>query len=154
MFSVSNMKKSKKFYNPIMKYFGFKGPGTGDMAFYEASDGLTIVLAAAEKKSEITRNIHFAFSTTNRKQVNKFYELAMAAGGKSEGKPGIRANYGPNYYGAFVLDPDGNNIEAVCYRKPNKLRIGTESRLIILTRVLNTLRVKLLAIKTPKFRCR
>lgn len=120
MFSVSNVKKSKKFYNPIMKFFGFKGPGTGDMAFYEASDGLTIVLAAAEKKSEVTRNIHFAFSTTNRKQVDKFYELAMAAGGKSEGKPGIRTKYGPNYYAAFVFDPDGNNIEAVCYRKTNK----------------------------------
>ena len=82
MFAVSNVKKSKKFYNPIMKFFGFKGPGTGDMAFYEAPDGLTIVLATTEKKSEITRNIHFAFSTTHRKQVDKFYELAIAAGGK------------------------------------------------------------------------
>lgn len=80
----------------------------------------SIVFAATKKKSEITRNTHFAFSTTNRKQVDKFYELAMAAGGKSEGKPGVRTKYGPNYYGAFVLDPDGNNIEAVCYRKPNK----------------------------------
>jgi catechol 2,3-dioxygenase-like lactoylglutathione lyase family enzyme len=117
MFSVSNMKKSKKFYTPIMKFFGFKGPGRGDMAFYESSDGLTIVVASAEKKSSITRNVHLAYSVTTRKQVDRFYELAMAAGGKSEGKPGIRANYGPNYYGAFVLDPDGNNIEAVCFSK-------------------------------------
>ncbi len=100
-----------------MKFFGFKGPGRGDMAFYESSDGLTIVVASAEKKSSITRNVHLAYSVTTRKQVDRFYELAMAAGGKSEGKPGIRANYGPNYYGAFVLDPDGNNIEAVCFSK-------------------------------------
>ena len=116
MFSVSNVKKSKKFYNPIMKFFGFKGPGAGDMAFYHAPDGLLIVLATTKEKSEITRNTHLAFLATNRKQVDKFYELAMSAGGKSEGMPGIRTAYGPNYYGAFVLDPDGNNIEAVCNR--------------------------------------
>ncbi len=50
-----------------------------------------------------------------RAEVDAFYEAAMAAGGRDNGKPGIRAHYHPNYYGAFVFDPDGNNIEAVCH---------------------------------------
>jgi predicted lactoylglutathione lyase len=52
-----------------------------------------------------------------RSLVDEFYQAAIAAGGKDNGKPGIRPQYNPNYYGAFVLDPDGNNIEAVC-REP------------------------------------
>jgi catechol 2,3-dioxygenase-like lactoylglutathione lyase family enzyme len=59
--------------------------------------------------------VHVAFAAASRAQVDAFYEAAMAAGGKDNGAPGIRAHYHANYYGAFVLDPDGNNIEAVCH---------------------------------------
>lgn len=58
---------------------------------------------------------HVAFIAKNREQVRKFYDAAMAAGGKDNGPPGIRAMYHPDYYGAFILDPDGYNIEAVCH---------------------------------------
>lgn len=58
--------------------------------------------------------MHFAFIAQNRKQVDAFYAAALAAGGKDNGAPGIR-RYHDNYYGAFVLDPDGINIEAVCH---------------------------------------
>ena len=57
--------------------------------------------------------LHVAFRAENRAQVDAFYESALAAGGRDNGPPGIRAHYHPNYYGAFVLDPDGHNIEAV-----------------------------------------
>jgi len=57
---------------------------------------------------------HFAFQTKTRSAVRQFYEAALAAGGKDNGKPGVRENYAPTYYAAFVHDPDGNNIEAVC----------------------------------------
>jgi len=57
---------------------------------------------------------HIAFAANDRATVDRFYEQAIAAGGKDNGPPGIRPNYHPNYYGAFVLDPDGHNIEAVC----------------------------------------
>ena len=60
--------------------------------------------------------LHIAFAADNRAQVDAFYKAAIAAGGKDNGKPGIRTEYHPNYYGAFVFDPDGNNIEAVCHR--------------------------------------
>ena len=59
--------------------------------------------------------MHIAFSADNRKQVDQFYEAALASGGKDNGAPGIREIYHPNYYGAFVIDPDGHNIEAVCH---------------------------------------
>ncbi len=58
---------------------------------------------------------HYAFAADKRAEVDAFYDAAMAAGGRDNGKPGLRPHYHPNYYGAFVLDPDGNNIEAVCH---------------------------------------
>ena len=62
-----------------------------------------------------TPSIHFAFSAESRAQVDAFYKAAIDAGGTDNGAPGIRAHYHPDYYGAFVRDLDGNNIEAVCH---------------------------------------
>jgi predicted lactoylglutathione lyase len=59
---------------------------------------------------------HFAFSAANRAQVHAFYEAALKAGGRDNGAPGLRPHYHEHYYGAFVIDPDGNNVEAVCHR--------------------------------------
>jgi catechol 2,3-dioxygenase-like lactoylglutathione lyase family enzyme len=61
--------------------------------------------------------IHVAFMAASRTDVEAFYAAAIAAGGKDNGGPGLRPHYHTDYYGAFVLDPDGNNVEAVC-RKP------------------------------------
>jgi len=61
--------------------------------------------------------IHIAFQATHRKQVDDFYKAALEAGGKDNGAPGPRPHYHENYYGAFVLDPDGHNIEVVCHVK-------------------------------------
>jgi catechol 2,3-dioxygenase-like lactoylglutathione lyase family enzyme len=60
--------------------------------------------------------VHIAFTASTRAEVDAFHAAALAAGGRDNGAPGIRAHYHPNYYGAFVFDPDGNNIEAVCHR--------------------------------------
>jgi catechol 2,3-dioxygenase-like lactoylglutathione lyase family enzyme len=59
---------------------------------------------------------HIAFTASSRAEVDAFHAAALAAGGRDNGEPGLRPHYHPNYYGAFVLDPDGNNIEAVCHR--------------------------------------
>ncbi|MGH3029686.1 MAG: VOC family protein [Gaiellaceae bacterium] len=59
--------------------------------------------------------IHVAFGSTDREGVDAFHREALAAGGSNNGRPGLRPQYHPAYYGAFVLDPDGNNIEAVCH---------------------------------------
>jgi catechol 2,3-dioxygenase-like lactoylglutathione lyase family enzyme len=58
---------------------------------------------------------HIAFRTSSRKVVRAFYEAALAAGGKDNGAPGVRSMYHADYYGAFVRDPDGHNVEAVCH---------------------------------------
>ncbi|WP_395681500.1 VOC family protein [Dokdonella sp.] len=58
---------------------------------------------------------HIAFEASSRAAVDAFYKAAIAAGGRDNGPPGIRAHYHPDYYGAFVFDPDGHNIEAVCH---------------------------------------
>jgi catechol 2,3-dioxygenase-like lactoylglutathione lyase family enzyme len=64
----------------------------------------------------VGRKMHVAFAAPNRAIVKAFYDAAIAAGGKDNGAPGLRPQYHRDYYGAFVLDPDGNNIEAVCRR--------------------------------------
>ena len=66
--------------------------------------------------SKVTE-VHVAFRVNDIETVKMFYESALAAGGRDNGAPGLRPEYGDNYFGAFVLDPDGNNIEAVCYVK-------------------------------------
>jgi catechol 2,3-dioxygenase-like lactoylglutathione lyase family enzyme len=60
--------------------------------------------------------VHVAFAATSRAEVDAFHAAAIAAGGRDNGAPGLRPHYHPDYYGAFVLDPDGHNIEAVCHR--------------------------------------
>ena len=58
---------------------------------------------------------HYAFTARSRAEVDAFHAAALAAGGRDNGAPGLRPHYHPNYYGAFVFDPDGNNVEAVCH---------------------------------------
>lgn len=62
-----------------------------------------------------TTGCHLAWRAANRAQVDAFYQAALAAGGRDNGAPGLRPDYHPHYYGAFVIDPEGNNIEAVCH---------------------------------------
>lgn len=62
------------------------------------------------------QGVHIAFAADDRAAVSAFYETAIAAGGHDNGRPGLRPEHHPSYYGAFFLDPDGNNIEAVCHK--------------------------------------
>jgi catechol 2,3-dioxygenase-like lactoylglutathione lyase family enzyme len=63
--------------------------------------------------------VHIAFAAPDRPTVDAFYAAAVAAGGRDNGPPGVRLIYHPNYYGAFVHDPDGHNVEAVCHQAPD-----------------------------------
>ena len=67
-------------------------------------------------KAATTQGIHVAFRAQTRESVDRFHAAGMKAGGRDNGKPGLRADYGPTYYAAFLQDPDGNNVEAVCLR--------------------------------------
>lgn len=66
-------------------------------------------------EGEPVAGLHIAFAARTRAEVDGFYHAALAAGGRDNGAPGLRPQYHPDYYGAFVLDPDGNNVEAVCH---------------------------------------
>jgi catechol 2,3-dioxygenase-like lactoylglutathione lyase family enzyme len=65
---------------------------------------------------EVGRGIHVAFRAPERSAVDRFHKVGLEAGGKEHGAPGVRTDYGPNYYAAFLIDPDGNNVEVVCLR--------------------------------------
>ena len=67
------------------------------------------------ESDEDTSSVHLAFAAPTRAAVDAFYAAAMAAGGTDNGGPGLRTDYTPTYYAAYVIDPDGNNVEAVCH---------------------------------------
>ncbi len=111
---VSNVEQSKEFYDRALRPLGitrlyaegegFAGYGIGRKAFFWIG-----------RRDTPQTGAHIAFTAQDRAVVDGFYREAIAAGGRDNGKPGIRPNYHPDYYGAFVLDPDGHNIEAVCH---------------------------------------
>ena len=112
-FNVSDFAKSKAFYVAALTSLGIaiemEGEGwamlgkNGKPQFWFGAFGPAV------------SPIHLAFAAENREQVRAFYQAAIAAGGKDNGPPGIREQYHPNYYGAFVIAPDGHNVEAVCH---------------------------------------
>ena len=118
--SVSNFTKAKAFYGAalaplgitVLMEFAKSVTGNVDVAGLGSNGKPFFWLADAGKTSP---RIHLAFVADSRAQVDAFYNAALAAGGKDNGAPGLRPMYHPNYYGAFVLDADGHNIEAVCH---------------------------------------
>jgi len=119
--AVSDIAKSRKFYEAALGALGMSvqmevGPdrsGDGSTALGFGVPGETIFwIADGEKVGEGT---HVAFRADDHRQVDQFHAAGLGAGGRDNGKPGPRPNYGPNYYAAFLCDPDGANIEAVCY---------------------------------------
>lgn len=110
---VSDYKTSRAFYTKALAPLGYEVVMEVDgAAGYGVNGKPDFWIGQAESTANPT---HVAFKAGNREQVRKFYDAAIAAGGKDNGPPGIREMYHPNYYGAFVLDPDGYNIEAVCH---------------------------------------
>ena len=119
-FAVSNLNVSRMFYEKALKPLGLKVlmevtpemTGTDDSHVGFGADRPFFWFGTG--KNRVT-GMHVAFLAQSRKMVDNFYAAAIAAGGKDNGKPGVRPHYHENYYGAFVRDPDGNNIEAVCH---------------------------------------
>jgi len=118
---VSDFERSKRFYGAALAPIGFRLV----VEFPAAVTGHADVAGFGEPPkpefwiSKGTPNapaIHVAFRVESRALVDAFHAAALAAGGRDNGAPGLRPEYHPNYYGAFVLDPDGNNIEAVCHQ--------------------------------------
>jgi catechol 2,3-dioxygenase-like lactoylglutathione lyase family enzyme len=112
---VADIERSRAFYDTALRPLGierlyaegerFSGYGEKKKAFFWI--GLRDVAQTGS---------HIAFIAPDRASVDAFYKAALAAGGRDNGKPGLRPLYHANYYGAFILDPDGHNIEAVCHQ--------------------------------------
>ncbi|HEV7270146.1 VOC family protein [Pseudoxanthomonas sp.] len=108
---VRDLPASKAFYSAIFEVLGVPMGGEGDDYFW--ADELFVSTADSEAaEGVLTGRHHLAFQAQDRAMVDRFHAVALAQGGKDNGAPGLR-DYHPGYYGAFVLDPDGNNIEAV-----------------------------------------
>jgi catechol 2,3-dioxygenase-like lactoylglutathione lyase family enzyme len=125
-FRVTDLKKSRAFYEAALAPLGYSV--LAEFSFDEQSMvGLGIktdehskidtwlIQGPSAYHEPVTRGCHLAWSAPNHKAVDAFYTAALAAGGKDNGAAGARPHYHPHYYGAFVIDPDGNNIEAVCH---------------------------------------
>lgn len=122
-FSVSDLARSRAFYvqafaplgfAPVMAVTreqtgGYEGTGFGPPGRPQFWIG---------NGDQRSGPMHVAFEANSRSAVDAFYNAAMAAGGRDNGAPGLRPHYHEHYYGAFVLDPDGHNIEAVCHAPP------------------------------------
>lgn len=127
---VADYARSKKYYEAVLAPLGYKlfmesastGAGfhRGTIPDFWIKQGAVISVGARAEPPEEPGcggpAIHIAFSSDDRNTVDAFYRAAMAAGARDNGAPGLRPAYHPNYYGAFVLDPDGYNIEAVCHK--------------------------------------
>ena len=111
--SVSDAAKAQAFYSKALAPLGYKLVSEYEGGFGIGMDGGSTLWASQGPAQKPIA--HLAFRTRDRKQVDAFHKAALAAGGKDNGKPGLRENYSPTYYAAFVLDLDGNNIEAVCH---------------------------------------
>lgn len=120
-FPVSDLERARAFYGAALKPLGMKE--TMVVTPEQTESGGTAVGYGTDKvpgffwigdNEKVGEGVHVAFTASTRAEVDAFYRAALDAGGKDHGAPGLRPHYGPTYYAAFVLDPDGANIGAVC----------------------------------------
>ena len=116
---VRNIAKAKAFYDAALKALGYKCLSEGEGSIGYGADAVVLWIGAAERPVPADKDsgLHFCFDAPTRKSVDAFHKAALAAGGRDNGKPGLRADYGDNYYAAFVVDPDGYRLEAYCGAK-------------------------------------
>jgi catechol 2,3-dioxygenase-like lactoylglutathione lyase family enzyme len=112
-FAVADFARSRDFYRTALAPLGIGIVGEGEGWASFGRDGLTQLWIGVYGTPPAP--IHLAFTATSRGAVRAFHAAALGAGGRDNGAPGIRAHYHANYYGAFVFDPDGHNVEAVCH---------------------------------------
>jgi catechol 2,3-dioxygenase-like lactoylglutathione lyase family enzyme len=119
-FSTANLPRLKAFYESALAPLGI----TCLMEVTAEMTGSDAFLGFGRERPQFwigtgsrhAPGIHIAFAAPDRATVDAFYKAAIAAGGRDNGPPGLRPHYHPDYYGAFVLDPDGHNVEAVCHK--------------------------------------
>lgn len=111
VFGVSNYEESRDFFLNALAPIGLTMLAEGPLGAEMSTDETASL--CIRRKGEKTTPLHLAFIAKNREQVDDFYRAALKAGGKDNGKPGLRPEYSGKYYAAFVFSPDGHNIEVV-----------------------------------------
>ena len=115
-FGVSDFAASKEFFLKALEPLGVAVVAEGSPSYgvelCQPNGKASVCLFLTDEKPA---HLHLAFTAENRSQVDAFYRAALAAGGIDNGAPGLRPNYHANYYAAFVIGPDGHNVEAVCH---------------------------------------
>jgi catechol 2,3-dioxygenase-like lactoylglutathione lyase family enzyme len=111
---VSDYESSKRFFLRALEPLGVKTVMEGPHGLGIGPHGKPSLWL--HQTTDKPAPLHLAFTAESRSVVDAFYRAALDAGGKDNGAPGIRAHYHPNYYGAFVIGPDGHNVEAVCHK--------------------------------------
>ena len=113
---VADIARARKFYDAALAPLGYRRMSDGDTSAGYGDDAIRLWLGATGKpvKADPESGLHFCFAAKNRAAVDAFHAAALKAGGTDNGKPGLRPDYGPMYYAAFAVDPDGYRIEAYC----------------------------------------
>jgi len=114
VFGVSDYAASKAFFLKALAPLGVVVVNEGPLGV-ELSPPRSKASLCLRRIEEKPAHLHLAFAAENRQQVDAFYRAALEAGGKDNGPPGLRPQYNANYYAAFVIGPDGHNIEVVCH---------------------------------------
>jgi catechol 2,3-dioxygenase-like lactoylglutathione lyase family enzyme len=113
VFGASDYAASKAFFLQALEPIGLAVVLEGPLGVELSADGRSsLCICPTDEKPA---HLHLAFAAENRRQVDAFHRAALAAGGKDNGAPGLRPQYHANYYAAFVIGPDGHNIEMVCH---------------------------------------
>jgi catechol 2,3-dioxygenase-like lactoylglutathione lyase family enzyme len=113
---VRDVAKAKRFYDAALKPLGYKCLSQGEGSLGYGRDAVALWISATQRPvpADEKSGLHFCLTAPTRKSVDAFHAAALRSGGRDNGKPGLRSDYSPTYYAAFVVDPDGYRIEAYC----------------------------------------
>ena len=116
---VRSVAKTKRFYDRILEPLGYQALSESPGSLGYGNGGIQLWMYETDRPvpADDKSGLHFCFTAPTRKSVDAFHAAALAAGGRDNGPAGLRADYGADYYAAFVVDPDGYRLEAYCSKK-------------------------------------
>ena len=115
---VRDLRRTRRFYDAALKPLGYRCLSDGEHSLGYGREGIALWISVVARPvpPDDASGLHFCFAAPTRKSVDAFHAAALDAGGRDNGKPGVRADYGAGYYAGFVVDPDGYRLEAYCGR--------------------------------------